>query len=281
MNATLLICNSLLAKHPVPAARLLEQRPAREVAAFVAAADGAAAARTFEHMNMEHAAACLEEMDRDTALGLVGELHPDAQVAMLRLLSPETQKSIVGGLPPELSKPLERMLRYPKGTVGELMDPLVFTVPEDITVQETLKRARSAKLEMPFYVYVVDRNQVLIGVVSLKNLIRARRNNPITSVITRKLIALNAASAQVEMLKAPYWREFHTLPVTDDDGLFQGVVRYQTVAKLREELTGDSPGEGILDTALALGELYWMGLSGVLDGMAGRGRAGSARRPEE
>ena len=220
-------------------------------------------------------------MDPKTALALVANLHPDAQVAMMRLLSSATRDAIISGLPPELSEPLRRMLKFPKGTVGELMDPLVFTVPEDITVQEALKRARSAKLEMPFYVYVVDRNQVLVGVVSLKNLIRARRNNPISSVIKRELVSLSAASARVEMLKLPYWREFHTLPVTDDDGQFQGVVRYQTVAKLREEAAGESAAEGLLDTALALGELYWMGLSGVLDGIAGRDRAGANRRPEE
>ena len=270
MNTTLRVCNEFMHNHPVAAARLLEHMPARDVSTFLASTDSGSAARTVEHMSMEHAARCLEGMDEKSALALVAALHSDAQVSVLRLLPAKLQDFIIDGLPAESSGPLKRMLRYPAGTVGELMDPFVFTVPDDVTVQETLKRARAAKLEMPFYVYVVDRNQVLVGAVSLKNLIRAKRNNPLSTVIRRELVTLNAASAQLEMLKAPYWREFHTLPVTDDDGLFQGVVRYQTVARLRDELTGESGDESVLDTALALGELYWMGLSGVMDGIAGR-----------
>ena len=280
MNTTLLVCNEFMRTHPVAAARLLEQTPTRQVSEFLAAADSGSAARTLEHMNMELAAACLEEMDVDAATRLVAELQPDVQVTVLRLMPAKSRRPLINGLPEELSVPLKRMLKYPKGTVGELMDPFVFTVPEDITVQEALKRARAAKLEMPFYVYVVDRQQKLSGVISLKNLIRARRNNPVSSVVHRELVSLTATSARTEMLKSPHWREFHILPVTDDEGMFQGVVRYQTVARLREEQAEESGTDDILETALALGELYWMGLSGVVDGFAGRkDRETEARTP--
>lgn len=276
MTAMMLICNEFMRTHPVAAARLLEQMPAGQVSAFMETADSGSGARTVEHMNLERAADCIGEMNLDAAIGLIAELHPDAQVSVLRLMPAKTRAPLIEGLPEEISEPLKRMLRYPKGTVGELMDPFVFTVPEDILVQEALKRARAAKLEMPFYVYVLDRNQRLVGVVSLKNLIRTKRNNPVSSVIHHELVSLNAASAQADMLKSPHWREFHILPVTDDDGLFQGVVRYQTIARLREELGGESGNDDILETALALGELYWIGLSGVVDGFAGR----RSREPE-
>lgn len=280
MNTMLLVCNEFMRTHPVAAARLLEQTPTRQVSEFFATADSGSAARTVEHMNMELAATCLEEMDVEPAISLVAELQPDIQVSLLRLMPAKARRPLINGLPQELSVLLKRMLRYPKGTVGELMDPFVFTVPEDITVQETLKRARAAKLEMPFYVYVVDREQKLIGVISLKNLIRARRNNRVSSVIHRELVSFTATSARTEMLKSPHWREFHILPVTDDDGMFQGVIRYQTVTRLREELAEESGSGDILETALALGELYWMGLSGVVDGFAGRkDREAEARTP--
>lgn len=278
MNTTLLVCNEFMRTHPVAAARLLERTPTQQVSDFLATADSSSAARTVEHMNMELAAACVVAMNLESAVGLIAELQPDTQVSLLRLIPAKARRPLINGLPDELSDPLKRMLRYPKGTVGELMDPFVFTVPEDITVQETLKRARAARLEMPSYVYVLDRNQKLTGVISLKNLIRARRNNPVSSVIHRELVSLNAASARTDMLKSPHWREFHILPVTDDDGLFQGVVRYQTVARLREELADESGSHDILETALALGELYWMGLSGVMDGFAGRSGRDSVER---
>jgi len=131
---------------------------------------------------------------------------------------------------------------------------------------------------MPFYVYVLDRTQTLVGVVSLKKLIRARRADPISSIMRRDIVSLSAVSPQSEIVKTPHWREFHTLPVTDEDNLFLGVVRYETIARLREELVHATNDGGILDTALALGELYWMGLSGVMDGISGRGSEAATRQ---
>jgi magnesium transporter len=229
-------------------------------------------------MTVERAADCLETMGAPISARLLSKTHPDFQVAALRLLKPATCKTLLAELEPEIAKPLEQMLRYPPGTAGGLMDPFVFTVPDDVTVKETLKRARVASLEMPFYVYVVDRTQTLVGVVSLKKLIRARHADPISTVMRRDVVSLSAMAPQPEIVKNPHWREFHTLPVTDEDNLFLGVVRYETIARLREELADASNDEGMLDTALALGELYWIGLSGVMDGIAGRGTERAAKR---
>jgi len=278
MNATFMVCNAYMRNHPVAAARLLEQIPPEDLAALLESADSASAASAFEHMTVERAADCLGTLDAPLGARLLSKTHPDFQVAALRLLKPATCETLLAELEPEVAKPLEQMLRYPPGTAGGLMDPFVFTVADDITVEEALKRARVASLEMPFYVYVLDRTQTLVGVVSLKKLIRARRADPISSIMRRDIVSLSAVSPQSEIVKTPHWREFHTLPVTDEDNLFLGVVRYETIARLREELVHATNDGGILDTALALGELYWMGLSGVMDGISGRGSEAATRQ---
>lgn len=284
MNATRLICDAFMRKHPDAAARLLEKYSSRQLATLFAQATSHSAAPTLEHMSADRAADCLSVMETGVAARLLAAMHSDFQVAIVRMSKPDVRNALLNALDDEISEPLKSMLRYPEGTVGELMDAFVFSVPEDVTVQETLKRARTASLEMPFYVYVLDRKQKLVGVASLKNLIRSKRPEPVTSVMNPDVVALNPASPQIEMLKNPHWRVFHTLPVTEEDGTFLGVVRYETISRLREELQPNSGGERLTDTALALGELYWVGLAGVMDGIAGRAReAGGARntKPEE
>jgi magnesium transporter len=278
MNATLMVCDAYMRNHPIAAARLLEQMPPEDLAVLFDSADAASAAPAFEHMTVERAADCLGTLGAPLGARLLSKTHPDFQVAALRLLKPAACSTLLAELEPEVAKPLEQMLRYPPGTAGGLMDPFVFTVPDDITVKEALERARVASLEMPFYVYVLDRTQTLVGVVSLKKLIRARRGEPVSTVMRRDIVSLSAMAPQAEIVKTPHWREFHTLPVTDEDNLFLGVVRYETVARLREELSDAKNDEGMLDTALALGELYWMGLSGIMDGISGRGSEPAARR---
>ncbi len=278
MNATLLVCEAFMRKHPNAAARLLENYSSRQLSELFEQVSEESAAPTIEYLSADRGADCLAVMDPKAAARLLAALHTDFQIAILRLSKPADRESLLEALGDEISGPLQIMLRYPEGTVGELMDAFVFTVPDDITVQETLKRARAASLEVPFYVYVLDRKQRLMGVASLKNLIRAKRAEPVSSLMNRDVVALNPLAPKTEMVKSPYWRSFHTLPVTEEDGVFLGVVRYETISRLREELGPESSNEHILDTALALGELYWVGLAGVIDGIAGRARETSTER---
>lgn len=284
MSATRLVCDAFMRKHPLAAARLLEKYSSRQLGELFEQASGSSIGPTLEHMSADVGADCLAAMKPDAAARILAELHSDFQVAILRVTAPSIRESLLKALDDEISEPLEIMLRYPEGTVGELMDAFVFSVPDDLTVQETLKRARAASLEMPFYVYVLDRKQKLVGVASLKHLIRAKRSDPVSSLMNRDVVALHPSAPQKDMVKSPYWRTFHTLPVTEDDGVFLGVVRYETISRLRDELVPDSGREHIVDTAMALGELYWVGLAGVMDGIAGRAREPAAPRnskPEE
>lgn len=73
-----------------------------------------------------------------------------------------------------------------------------------------------------------------------------------------------AAMSQEDVIRSPYWREFRALPVVDGEDRFLGAIRYQTAQALRDDLYRTRNGQGVLGTVLSLGELYWVGLSGVL-----------------
>lgn len=272
MNATLLVFDAFMRRHPMAAARLLEKYSTRQLGRLFEQASEACVAPALEYMSADRSADCLAAMKPELAARLLAALHTDFQLAIMRVSKPSVREMLLEALDDEISEPLKTMLRYPEGTVGELMDAFVFTVPNDISVQETLKRARAASLEVPFYVYVLDRKQRLVGVASLKNLIRGKRSDLVSSLMNRDVVALNPVALQSAMVKSPYWRSFHTLPVTEEDGVFLGVVRYETISRLREELNTEGGNEHIVDTALALSELYWVGLAGVVDGIAGRAR---------
>ena len=272
MSGMLLVLDAFMRRHPGAAARVLEQYSSRQLGELFDQASNESAATALEYLSADRGAECLAIMRPESAARLLAALHTDFQLAIMRLLKPDIRKVLLDALDDKISEPLERMLRYPEGTVGELMDAFVFTVPNDISVQEALKRARAASLEVPFFVYVLDRQQKLVGVASLKKLIRAKRSDPVSSLMNRDVVALNPLAEKSAMVKSPHWRAFHTLPVTEEEGVFLGVVRYETISRLREEQDPKGGDGDIIDTALALGELYWVGLAGVMDGMAGRAR---------
>jgi hypothetical protein len=70
------------------------------------------------------------------------------------------------------------------------------------------------------------------------------------------------------ILAHPGWRRFHALPVVDRDAVLLGAIRYQTFRGLEDAARDQSRRADAVTTVFALGELYWLGLSGLLDGLS-------------
>jgi len=167
-----------------------------------------------------------------------------------------------------MAERLNLLLRYPEGTAGALMDPRALALPQDIPVGEALARVRHAARDVLYYLYVVDRAQVLVGVLNLRELMLAPRKAEVASVMRPHVARLSARADRASILAHPGWREFHALPVVDDAGLFLGVIRYETVRRLEEDRGSAGQSANALTTVLTLGELCWRGMSLVLADLA-------------
>jgi len=271
------LTHRFLQGHPVEAARVLEGFEPDDLGAFLRGMPPAPVAAALAHSVPATAADCLARAAPADAARVISEFELDFRVAVLRLLEDDARERVLQTLSPDAAVPLRRLLRFPEGSIGDLMEPYVLTLPDDITAGEGVKRARRASRGVRFQIYVVDRSHVLTGVVTLHELMRAKAGDPISAVMNDEVVRLRAADGREEMLKNPYWRDFSALPVVDDDDVFLGIIRNSALLLVRDELYEAAPQERLLDTAIALGELYWMGLSGVVSGIAVTGAAGRER----
>ncbi len=268
MQAGELLSAAFLAAHPEDAARVLERLSPGEQARLLARSPAAAAAEVLQRFPPTVAAACLLAMPTP-ATGAILEVFPlDLKVNIIRPLGEPERTRLLATLEPTAAEPLLRRLRYPEGSAGALMDPYVLTLPEDISVAESLRRAKASRHGLLYYLYVIDRQQRLVGVTTLRQLMRARVSEPLTTVMERNVACINANARSEEVAKSPHWRAFHALPVVDDKGFFLGVIRYETLQRLQDEVQQADHEGSAMDTILALGELYWIGLSGMLRGAA-------------
>ncbi|MDH3671361.1 MAG: CBS domain-containing protein [Gammaproteobacteria bacterium] len=265
------LCNVFIEAHPQEAARRLELFPPDTVRGLLATSPPMTVAKVLEHVDPVLVAQCLSGMVGADAAGIISHLPFDFSVAVLRHVPADERNAILDAVTAELSQPLRRLLQYPEGTAGALMDPLSLSVPEDITVGEAIKRAKDTAHTLRYYVYVVDRNYKLVGVVTLRELMHSRPSDSIASIMRRDIVYLRAEVSREEIVGSPYWRNFSVLPVVDPSGIFLGALRYETLHRLQQELSRVTQSEGGLNTALALGELYWIGLAGLLKGMTPTG----------
>lgn len=253
--------------HPGDAARLLEQLPAADAAATLEAVRPTDAAAVLLHMDPTEAAFCLSLLDAAAAGRVLDELPLDVAAALLRRLDASAREAALARAAPEAVAALGRLLLYPEGTAGAVMDPRVLALPSDLSVGEALERVRRSPRYTLYYVYIVDRRQKLVGVMNLREMMLADPAEKLSAQMTTGLESVGGHADQAHVLDHPGWRRLHALPVVDRDEIFLGAIRYETLRRLEEEDGGPEAGQA-LQTVVSLGELCWIGMAGMLAGLA-------------
>ncbi len=259
------LASDLVTAHPIEAARTFERLPARDVAALLEGLELDPGVRALQHMAPYSAMAVVAELDETKASAFLEKLPIGTAALLLRQVQASQRERLLATLPPRRAREVGSVLGFPEGTAGALMDPEVLALPNDLTAEEAIARVREAAGDARYNVYVVDRDQVLVGVINLRELLMARPDEPLSSLMKTAVHRLAAATDRYAISSHPGWREVHALPVVDKQGRYLGAVRYRTLRRLEESLRGDAPEQGA--TARALGDLLRAGASAVLEAM--------------
>jgi magnesium transporter len=265
MNSDLMLSLAFAEAHTLDAVRLLERLPTDEVRTFLCQAPPALAGELLRLMDPVPGLSSLEGMGETDAASILSHVPLEIATVCLRQMKESRRQSILDTLPPDVAAPVGLLLRYPERSAGSLMDPHVCTVTEDMTIGETSERLRSGLTRVTHYIYVLSRTNVLVGLIDLRELLLADPEARVSAVMRTDWEGLSHTIGRRAILEHPGWREFETLPVVDESGVFLGALDYKTVRRLEEEAQRHNESFS-RSTGGALGELYWVGLSGLLQG---------------
>jgi magnesium transporter len=272
-----IIARALAEGHPAAAARVLERFDSGQCAGLLAEWIPQPAASVLELMMPDLAVDCLARLPPRSAREVLAGLDLDSAAGLLRRAAEDARQALLAGMGQERREPLLRLLAQREGTAGALMDPLVPDLPDDIDAQAALRRVSQAARRALAYVYVVDRAGRLGGVVSLHDLVKAPPRARLAGLMRGPVMCLQADDDRRSILAHPGWDEFHALPVVDQDRRLLGVVRYETLRRIDAE-SSHQRTESAVSVAVSLGELFWLGLSGLVDGL---GRVALRAAPDE
>ena len=256
-----------LEDHPDESARLLESLAPDAAAALLAHSPPGIAADLLRRLVPSFGVSCLERMARERAAAVVEALPLGGAAGLLRRLDAERRGELLRSLTESTAAALGRLLAYPEDSAGGRMDPRVFTLPEDIRVAEAVERLRARPEYAMYYLYVVDRDQRLKGVLNYRDLLLARDEATLASVMRSPVVQLPATASGETLLGAPAWRVYLALPVVDPDGILVGVVRSESLRDLEWSRRPPAPGPGS-----RLAGAVWRGFSDLLGGGRGEGR---------
>ena len=269
------LIHSFIRNHTHQAARVLENRSLDELVTLFESIPAELAASLFGTMEASTAAGCLERMAEDRAAGALARVPLECAALLLRRLLPETREAVLQRLPPEPGRHLRLLLHGREDTAGALMEPRIFTLTPEVSAAEALARVRSNPERASHYLYVLERDQTLAGVLTLRELLAAAEGAEVASLMQRDVVCLSMEDSLASVLVHPAWLEFHTLPVLDENSLFAGALRHKTL----RQLAGGAQRPARIDQAgTALGELYRIGLSALVNSAIGMESPGSPTR---
>lgn len=194
------------------------------------------AAEALTELPYEDAAEALAGHDLEQAVAVVQELDPDDAADIIAEM-PAGQREALLEASGDAGDIIEELLVYPEDTAGGLMTPEVLAVRRQWTVAEAIDaiRRRSEELEQIYYTYVVDRNDVLIGVVTMRDLILAPSGTLIDDITHRDVTSVSVDTDQESVAEIISNRNLLALPVVDRQGRLVGIVTVDDVIDVIQE----------------------------------------------
>lgn len=172
---------------------------------------------------------------------LLKDLGPDDVAYILGFLPEERGKDILALMKAEDSTEVADILKYPKDTAGGIMTTEFFSLSEDATAQEAIRRLQHATdAEMVFYIYVTDKDEHLVGVLSLRQLLTVLPATPLKNIMTRDVMSVTVDMDQEEVARQVASYNLLAIPVVEKDGRLAGIITVDDVVDvIREEATED------------------------------------------
>lgn len=184
----------------------------------------------------------LGDIDENLASRLVSKLPHDDAADVLGNMEDDETEAFLENLPQKFSSEVQELLTYNENTAGGIMNPLVLTVYNNMTVKEALDtiriKAEKENMEL-YYAYVVDKNDHLVGVLSLRTLITAPVHMNIEDIMSKDIVKIHVDDYQDHIAEIFMKYQFNALPVVDLYDRLKGIVTWDDAQDIVEEETTD------------------------------------------
>jgi magnesium transporter len=212
--------------HPADLASIIDQLTPKDRAGILASLDDEAVADAMEEMEPDTQVEVLEDLLPERAADILEEMSPDDAADLVADLSDQAREEILALMQKNEAEEVQELLSYPEESAGAIMTTEFIAIPATLTAAQAIDRLRELEpdAETIYYVYVVDDDGRLVGVLSLRDLIVARPWTPIADVMIKEPVAVGVLSDQDDVAQAVARYNLLAVPVVDDDGKLEGIV---------------------------------------------------------
>lgn len=176
-----------------------------------------------------------ERVDDTTLARVLDEMEPDDAADVIGDLPDKRKEQVLAAM--EDADDIRPLLIHPDESAGGLMTNSFLTLRPNMTAQDAIEALRQWHPEdaLPYYLFVVDRDRKLVGVVALRALITSSPSAPIHTVMSPNVVSVPAGTDQEECARLLKRHGFLALPVVDGEGRLIGVITVDDLVDVIEE----------------------------------------------
>lgn len=237
VNETAKLKNILLGTHPADIADIFEHLkenerdflfsllPPEEASDVIVELDDFHREHILEDLHEDRLSELVDEMDSDDATDLVAELPDDVADKVLRSIDKQDSDEV------------KELMRHDEESAGGLMALEYVFINQNSTIDDAIReiRKKAEEVEDLFYVYVVDNDEVLVGILALKDLILSSGQRKIAEVMDRDVISVHEDMDQEEVANTARKYDLVAVPVVDERNRLVGRITIDDIVDVMED----------------------------------------------
>ncbi|OLC55488.1 MAG: hypothetical protein AUH85_09200 [Chloroflexi bacterium 13_1_40CM_4_68_4] len=220
--------------HPADIADIVEEMTADERRTVFEQLDVETAAEALAEVEPEMQASVLADLPEERAADILEEMGPDEAADVLQDLPVERRDELIDLMQKDESEDVEELLSYDENTAGGIMTTNYVALPGSLKASEAIDKLRALKPdpETAYYLYVIDAQDRLIGVVSLRDLVVASPDEKLEDIMNKQVMKAEAHTDKEEVAAIIAKYDLLALPIVDQKGRLIGAVTVDDVVEL-------------------------------------------------
>ena len=211
---------------PYDIARIFEGLPEKHHTRFLLLLDSEQIAELIQEVEKVHQLKILSKLGIEKSGHVMDLMDNDDLASLLEDLSPGKIEELLSGMKQEESKIGQNIMNYPPETAGRIMTNRFVWIPQHYSVRESVEKLKifAEFSETINYLYVIDNDKKLVGVVSYRDLIINDESEKIQDIMYSRVISVSADEDQEEVARVIERYDFLAIPVVEKNNELLGIV---------------------------------------------------------
>ena len=217
--------------HPADLADILEDLDIRQRGAVFKALDVETAAETLEETDPKIQVSLINDLNTAEASDIIEEMSLSEAADLLGDLPKAKAEGILKEMEKEIADDVKELLTHPEREAGGMMTTSYLSFRPSTTVREALEKFRqeAEDIDLVYYVYVTDEEDLLLGVISLRDLILADSDKRLEEIMDDRVISVKLDDKDDTIAEHFAKYAVTAIPVVDENERMQGTILFRNL----------------------------------------------------